>query len=428
MSDFKVIEVFKDELNLISSKPLRDFVVECYNGYCPSSYWTVATSTTGKYHPAFVNGEGGLIVHVKYAIWWAQHLVRAFPNLHSSASDEIIAALLLHDLLKNGKASMGDRPRNITLTHGIHLAVDVAEDRREKLNVEEERVLAAIGGHMGVWTEPKSFACWNISDPKTNNIATIVHLADYAAAQKVDKYIESLKVVEVEGTNSVDTPVEIAKEVNKEDIEIIYEFWNSYKGQSKWQSHRKISLDIRNAIIGNLADYSIEDICGAIDNYACVLTSDKYFWNYAWPLSTFLTVKHGKTKLSGKKWWQFLNSNFVKENYLLDKDLNENQDIEDLNPGLTIDLGGIFSCLTNNKEYTPTNSQRSKFIEASIKMTEFFEKRYSSIGERNRLSFVSDCLQKNFVDSGRTLHPGNLCSQEFWEILFPQFMSELGIE
>jgi len=403
----KVTDVFKDELNLISSKQLKDFVIECYE-YCPSTYWTIATSTTGKYHPSFVNGTGGLLVHVKYVVWWAQKLIRAFPNLHPTASDEIICALLLHDIYKNGKATIKDRPTNITKTHGVHFAMEIAENRKEKLTEEQERILAALAGHMGVWTEPISFACWNLRDEKTRNVAMIVHLADYCAAQKVDDFIKLIKVPEkkenrqtLDKTFSLDSNPYMLASILLELVDVRQP--NYYKRYTKTADGKEYFIQ-KEAYHFDLLirkdGKKIEEILRVLE-----WSQKDSFWQ--------------KNIKSGSK--------FREQYDKLLEQMGEVDKVEDIYPDITKKLIEQYSYLINNKEFIPTDVQQVKFVKASIKLSEFYEKRYKDVEKSQRIMLLIGCLQKNFIDSGRILHPGNMCSNEVWETLLPQFLLELGV-
>jgi len=206
----------------------------------------------------------------------------------------------------------------------------------------------------------------------------------------------------------------------------IFDFWNLFKGKGKWWSHRKLSYDIVNAILLNLScGYSVEDICIAIDNYAKVLLEEKYFWNYVWSLSTFLTVKYERNKNSLRKWMQFLPDNFIEENYLVNGNGNFKFP-EDLDPELTREITKEFALLINNGGFVSNGTQQVKFIETTKKMLVFFEKK--SIIKGNWVKYLSMCMKKNYLDKGEPLFPGHLCSEHTWNILMPQFLAELGIE
>ncbi len=124
----KAETIFQKELSLIHDKDIRNFVVECFDKLCPDYFWTCPCSTTGKYHPQVSLGVGGLVRHTKLAVWWGLELIRALhdsPKLKSIAlhtlQNEVIATLLLHDMVKNGKglnAQGYPLDRGVTGTHG----------------------------------------------------------------------------------------------------------------------------------------------------------------------------------------------------------------------------------------------------------------------------------------------------------------------
>ena len=60
------IEIFKKELSLIKDNSIRKFVEDFLN-QVPEYFFNVAASSTGKYHPDYALGEGGLIRHTKAA-------------------------------------------------------------------------------------------------------------------------------------------------------------------------------------------------------------------------------------------------------------------------------------------------------------------------------------------------------------------------
>ena len=211
----------------------------------------------------------------------------------------------------------------------------------------------------------------------------------------------------------------------KDVVLVVFDFWNLYKGEKRWKSHRKITPEVVKAVLENYPEYSIEDICSAIDNYAKVLLKDEYFWEYPWPLYTFLTVKHEKHKDAPKKWWQFLPENFIEENYLI-KNGRCVEKIEDPDPELTEKLIREYSKMIGNKRFSPSPSQHLKFVKTTIKLLDFFKKK--SIIKENWIVYLFGCLEENYINRGEALCPGHLCSDHTWEVLMPQYIMELGIE
>lgn len=103
----------------------------------------------------------------------------------------------------------------------------------------------------------------------------------------------------------------------KSNTTVIFEKWNSYKGKKNWKSHPKLSYEIEQAITEQLKHYSVDELCGAIENYAKVLISPDFKWSYAWTLQQFLTraSPHDRNE---KQLWRFLPNNYHDEDLLSD--------------------------------------------------------------------------------------------------------------
>ena len=116
---------------------------------------------------------------------------------------------------------------------------------------------------------------------------------------------------------SENTPLKLSKvKLSKDNnISIIFEKWNFYKGKANWKSHRELTYEIKQAINELLKHYSVEQICGAIDNYARVLISRECKWSYAWTLQQFLT-RNQKEHPDEKQLHRFLANNFADDDYL----------------------------------------------------------------------------------------------------------------
>ena len=93
--------MFEEELTLIKNDEIREITARLLDG-APEYFWHVAASSSGKYHPAYALGEGGLVRHVKAAVRFANHLF-VINDFTEKEQDYIISALLLHDILKHGK-------------------------------------------------------------------------------------------------------------------------------------------------------------------------------------------------------------------------------------------------------------------------------------------------------------------------------------
>lgn len=206
----KAETIFQKELSLIHDKDIKQFVITCFNKLCPDYFWTCPCSTTGKYHPQVSLGVGGLVRHTKLAVWWGIELLKAIgrsPDLRSippiHLQNEVIATLLLHDMIKNGKGlNAQGRPLElgVTGTHGVTLLkkinseiLDYGGNNRYGDNSSFDRILIGIGGHMGIWTTDQWYRPSNKEDPTMQAFAQLIHLADYCASQKVDEIYSKLE-------------------------------------------------------------------------------------------------------------------------------------------------------------------------------------------------------------------------------------------
>ena len=201
----KAETIFQKELSLIHNPEIKQFVITCFDKLCPDYFWTCPCSITGKYHPQVALGVGGLVRHTKLAVWWGIELLHALgtsPELKNitpkQLQDEVIATLLMHDMIKNGKglnAQGYPLDRGVTGTHGVTLANKINNDSLDhKLNeCPSERILSGIAGHMGIWTTSVPDRPDNLSDPANRAFAQLIHLADYCASRKVDEIYHKLQ-------------------------------------------------------------------------------------------------------------------------------------------------------------------------------------------------------------------------------------------
>jgi len=199
----KIEKVFAEELSKIQNPEIRDFVIIFFDELCPNYFWTCPCSTSGKYHPKVSLGKGGLVRHTKLAVWWGLELLRAVessPELKDipkiQLRDEVIAALLLHDMRKNGRglnaAGYSKEGSGITGKHGTLLAEMILECL-DSDDPTFSRILMGIAGHMGVWTTDVTYRPDNIKDNALRAFVNLIHLADFCASKKVDEKMLELK-------------------------------------------------------------------------------------------------------------------------------------------------------------------------------------------------------------------------------------------
>lgn len=227
---------FSGELSQIGNPELKDFVVQCFDELCPDYFWHRAASSSGRYHPAFVKGDGGLVRHTKYVAKLAADFARSrlagqeigtpgscnYPD-KSPYEDHVVAAALIHDMMKDGDLEkdalrgikrLDDGSPNMKdpatkkayyeIVLGGH-GIDVAEAIFHRIYNSDGSaipraqmiVMYAAATHMGIWTNQPEYRPANIQDPETRCVCEVVHDADYMASRKIDGYIEHLSKYKV---------------------------------------------------------------------------------------------------------------------------------------------------------------------------------------------------------------------------------------
>lgn len=175
-------EVFKIELNYIKNERIRKSCLEMIK-ILPDYFFEIEASSTGKYHPEYALGKGGLLRHTKAAVRIAFDLL-SDPSIGdkytSDEKDLMIMGLILHDGVKCGVP----KERYTRFDHPIMMA-EMIMDNEENLDLEMEEiefVCDVIKTHMGPWTTDYN-GVEVLEKPKTK-YQNFVHMCDYLASRK----------------------------------------------------------------------------------------------------------------------------------------------------------------------------------------------------------------------------------------------------
>lgn len=176
------INSFSKELEYIKSDRIRKSCSKMIE-LLPDYFFVVAAASTGKYHPEYAQGEGGLLRHTKAAVRIAYELL-SDPTIGdkytTDEKDLMIMGLLLHDGLKHGLPE----EKYTKYDHPILMA-DYIMDNEEVLELEIpeiEFVMDVIKTHMGPWTIDYN-GNEILEKPKTK-YQNFVHMCDYLASRK----------------------------------------------------------------------------------------------------------------------------------------------------------------------------------------------------------------------------------------------------
>lgn len=173
---------FSKELEYINSDKVKKACQEMIK-LLPDYFFEVPASSTGKYHPEYALGEGGLLRHSKAAARIGHELLED-PSIGDKYTalekDLMIMALILHDGLKSGLT----QEKYTRFDHPILMA-DYIMDNEDKLDLdipEIEFVCDVIKTHMGNWTTDYN-GVEVLEKPKTK-YQNFVHMCDYLASRK----------------------------------------------------------------------------------------------------------------------------------------------------------------------------------------------------------------------------------------------------
>lgn len=196
LDNLNKIDCFKREIGYLKNECyIDDFKYLIDN--LPDYFFTVAASSTGKYHPLFSLGDGGLLRHSKAAVRIAYELLEnpCFGNKYTSREkDLMIIALALHDGIKHGipeeKYTRADHPL---------LASKYIKDNSSKLKMNEDDInfiCEVIDSHMGPWNQHPYTKEEILPIPK-NKYQNFVHMCDYLASRRfLDIKFENNEIIE----------------------------------------------------------------------------------------------------------------------------------------------------------------------------------------------------------------------------------------
>lgn len=163
-------DLLLSEVIQIDSTEIRQFVNETLDTVDKCHAWKPASST-GKYHPKFASGDGGLIRHTKCVVRNMIELIRATPSLECE-KDELIAAAILHDMWKYPS----DRDQEWTAFDHPKLGGDYCKEKGF------ETIGRLIAAHQGIWTTNKQMPGFENEQPNKFD-EWCLHYCDYFASR-----------------------------------------------------------------------------------------------------------------------------------------------------------------------------------------------------------------------------------------------------
>lgn len=175
MTDYS--QYFDREIETVNEVVFQEFLRYYFNNWTPDYFWHIGASSSGKYHPPFVQGEGGLVRHTKAAFLMLEELMQlsSYAYMTQEYKDYAKMAILLHDTGKYGLEATPNK--KYYYHHGDVAACNVTNAYHTYFSINPPQLLLmAIRSHMGQWTPVRE-------DKPFTNLDRLVHMADYVSSR-----------------------------------------------------------------------------------------------------------------------------------------------------------------------------------------------------------------------------------------------------
>lgn len=209
------VKMFVNELNDITDSKLRELakiMIENADDY----FFVVPASSSGKYHPSFDLGDGGLVRHTRCVAYYAQCMAESMM-FDEHDKNLIILAALAHDIKKQGDG----KGKHTVTEHPILASAYLSQLASEHIGLISSedlvKVCTAVECHMGKWGMKDG-----LPGPKSE-FDKALQAADYIASRK------DILSFNFRPTEEVKIDVD---EVNGDPGDFIIDF-GKYKGQGK---------------------------------------------------------------------------------------------------------------------------------------------------------------------------------------------------
>lgn len=228
-----------DVINTIENEDMRNFVYMCVD-VIPPYFWKVPASSTGKYHPTYALGDGGLLRHTCALVRIMNHIfdIECMNNFTSRERDILRIAGIMHDTRKSGSQEDYEKNKYTKHEHPL-LAAKVIRDFEGCGIIDDneiELIADTIETHMGAFTTS------NKSDvvlPKPHyRLQKMLHMADYIASRKD---IEIKFEHSSEPINARDYVITFGKHNGK----TLGEIWDSDPSYIEWLRTQDVKLPLK---------------------------------------------------------------------------------------------------------------------------------------------------------------------------------------
>lgn len=187
-------DIFKTEISYIKNDEYQKNV-KILIDLLPDYFFSVPASSTGKYHPSFALGEGGLVRHTKVAVKIGETLLNSMIGdiFTSREKDLMLIGLMLHDGFKHGKVMS----KYVKFDHPL-IAADFIRENKDKTSFNDQDIeflYNIIASHMGPYNT-NSYSDVVLPVPK-DKYQKFVHMCDLLASRKfLDVKFDGNEIIE----------------------------------------------------------------------------------------------------------------------------------------------------------------------------------------------------------------------------------------
>lgn len=215
---------------------IREFAKFCIKN-APKYWFHVPASSTGKYHPKFSLGDGGLLRHEAAVLRLLNHMfmVESIASDFTSRERDLLrVAAIIHDMWKSGTQEDYEKSKWTKFDHPL-IAADHVRNMVGLPSEDLEFIAHAVESHMGQWNTDKRHPDIELPKP-SDKYQKILHLADYLASRKdINMDFDGIEIPESEPEPLPDINTWIVKFGKYKDEGLtIPQLAEKYPGYFRW--------------------------------------------------------------------------------------------------------------------------------------------------------------------------------------------------
>lgn len=182
---------FEDVIGIMENDDLKCFALDIIK-IIPDYFYHVGASSSGKYHPQYALGEGGLYRHTLALVRILNYFfeIECMKNNYTSRERDLLRiAGMMHDSFKSGTQADYESNHHTKFAHPLIVADKIeqfyTENKQKYPTIKSEEIdliAKAVRSHMGQWNYDERS---NTTLPKPHTkYETLLHMCDYLASRK----------------------------------------------------------------------------------------------------------------------------------------------------------------------------------------------------------------------------------------------------